>query len=178
MQRVLLILAGVVVLAGVPVVLALTSEPESADAAPVGAAEFDSRFVGTWELVSYVTFRESGEAIDNNYIARIIYDEFGNMAGIGMPRDLHERPRAADGTQQRSGFAYFSWTELRADEGYVIHHVVGSPLTPSWVGSGQVRYFEFEDDLLKLSLREDDRPDGRITGTLTWRRMNGPAGSI
>lgn len=175
MQRVLLIVVGIAVLLGVPLILAMTGDTESAEAAPA-AADFDSRFVGTWELVSYVSFPESGEPVDNNYIARIIYDEFGNMAGIGMPRDLHQRPRNADGSQPRAGFAYFSWSELHADAGYIIHHVVGSPLTPSWVGSEQVRYFEFEDGLLKLSLREDDRPDGRITGTLTWRKMEAAAG--
>ena len=50
----------------------------------------------------------------------------------------------------------------------VIHHVEGSPLMPGWVGGDNVRFYEFEGDLLRLSLKN---AEGRTTATLTWRRL-------
>ena len=42
-------------------------------------------------------------------------------------------------------------------------------VVPRWVDGDNVRYFEFDgDDILKLSLKDDS---GRITATLTWRRL-------
>lgn len=148
---------------------ALLGTPQEGEA----STAFDARFVGNWDLVSYVSFRESGETVDNNYSGRIIYDALGNMTGIGMPRDLPERPREDDGSLARAGFAYWSTTTVHADDGYIVHHVVGSPMMPNWVGSHQIRYFEFDEggDILRLSLRDDDEPTGRITGTLTWRKI-------
>ena len=39
---------------------------------------------------------------------------------------------------------------------------------PSWVGGDNVRFYEFEGDLLRLSLKN---AEGRTTATLTWRRL-------
>jgi hypothetical protein len=44
-------------------------------------------------------------------------------------------------------------------------------MVPRWVGGDNVRHYEFDGDLLKLSLKT---PEGRITATLTWRRFINP----
>lgn len=126
------------------------------------------RFVGDYELVSYFTFPAQGDAVDMNYIGRLSYDALGNMAGLGMPKNLPER--AADSTERvMGGFAYWGPFSVDVEKQIVLHHVKGSPMVPRWVDGDNVRYFEFEgDDILKLSLKDDS---GRITATLTWRRL-------
>ncbi|MEX2584515.1 MAG: lipocalin-like domain-containing protein [Gemmatimonadota bacterium] len=159
--------------------LSACSPAESAEEVAIASDQegpsgsMDSRFVGTWELVSFESFPESGEAVDNNYIGRIIYDEHGNMTGVGMPRDFPERAAAApSGEVRSSGFAYWSNAELFPEENRIVHHVIGSPMNPVWPGTDLVRYYEFTDDgLLTLSIRNDT---GRVTGTLTWRKLQAP----
>jgi hypothetical protein len=126
------------------------------------------KFVGHYELVSYVTFRPNGETVDMNYVGRIMYDGHGNMSAIGMPKDLPARARESDERVQ-GGFAYWARVSFDVANGIVVHHVEGSPTRGSWPGVDNVRYFEFtEDGLLKLSLRNTE---GRTTATLTWRKI-------
>ena len=87
-----------------------------------------SQFVGNYELVKYQTFRRDGEAIDLDYVGRIMYDEGGNMAAQGMPRDLPSRPRER-GQRLSGGFAYFGRFSVDPEKSVVVHHVEGSPTT-------------------------------------------------
>lgn len=125
------------------------------------------QFIGDWELVSYVVFAESGGERDMNYTGYLSYDAQGNMAGLGMPSDLPARAESSD-ERITGGFAYWGAVSVDASENRVIHHVAGSPMVPRWVGGDNIRYFEFVDDLLKLSLKNEE---GRITATLTWRKL-------
>ncbi|GJM13498.1 MAG: hypothetical protein DHS20C12_19010 [Pseudohongiella sp.] len=129
--------------------------------------EITEQFQGEWDLVSYVQFPAQGEAVDMNYVGRLSYDAFGNMVGIGMPRDLAERNRDSE-ERVTGGFAYWGKVSYDLDAGTVIHRVEGSPMVPEWVGQNNIRYFEFTDGFLKLSLKN---AQGRVTGTLTWRRL-------
>lgn len=126
------------------------------------------QFIGDYELVSYVTFPEQGGSIEMNYLGRLSYDAFGNMSGLGMPRDLPARQQQSS-ERISGGFAYWGRVSYNLELGQVIHHVEGAPMIPAWVGGDNVRYFEFEGDLLKLSLKN---AQGRVTGTLTWRRLH------
>ena len=127
----------------------------------------EERFLGDYELVSYYTFPEQGPAVNRHYVGRLSYDEFGNMAGLGMPIDLPERAENA-AEPVTGGFAYWGKVTIDSENKIVTHHVEGSPMVPRWVGGDNVRYYEFEGDLLKLSLKNSA---GRITATLTWRRL-------
>ncbi len=134
----------------------------------VGQAQTDAeRFVGDYTLISYVTFPEAGPAVDMKYVGRLSYDRAGNMSGLGMPSGLPEREREA-GRTLTGGFAYWGKVTVDDEKKIVIHHVEGSPLMPGWVGGDNVRFYEFEGDLLRLSLKNSD---GRTTATLTWRRL-------
>ena len=125
------------------------------------------QFVGHYELVSYVSFPEGGGVVDNNYEGRITYDEHDNMTAQGMPRDLPARA-AASSTNVSGGFAYYGSVTWDIENQIVTHHVEGSPSRGSWVGEDNVRHYEWEDGLLKLSIVN---AEGRTTGTLTWRRF-------
>ncbi len=134
----------------------------------VGQAQTDAeRFVGDYTLISYVTFPEVGAAVDMAYVGRLSYDSAGNMSGLGMPSGLPERERDA-GSRLSGGFAYWGKVTVDDEKNIVVHHVEGSPLMPSWVGGDNVRFYEFEGDLLRLSLKN---AEGRTTATLTWRRL-------
>lgn len=140
---------------------------------PISAAQEMSdqqRFIGDYELVSYFTFPGQGPAVNMHYIGRLSYDEFGNMSGLGMPIDLPQKEAASQPGDERviGGFAYWGRVSIDSDKRIVTHHVEGSPMVPRWVGGDNVRHYEFDRDLLKLSLKN---PAGRITATLTWRRL-------
>ncbi len=125
------------------------------------------QFIGDYELVSYFSYPSRGGEVDMNYIGRLSYDALGNMAGLGMPRDLPER-NAQSEERVTGGFAYWGKVSFNLENGTVTHHVEGSPMVPQWVGGDNVRYFEFSDGLLKLSLKD---AQGRVTGTLSWRKL-------
>lgn len=131
-----------------------------------GASAVAERFVGDYELLSFLQFPEGGTQRDMNYIGRLSYDRLGNMAGQGMPRDLPEQTAPTE--QVRAGFAYWGTVSFEPELERVIHHVEGSPMAPQWVGQDNVRYYELNGDLLRLSLRDES---GRTTATLTWRRL-------
>ena len=125
------------------------------------------QFIGDYDLVSFVRFPVGGGEENADYIGRLRYDESGNMIGLGMPRDLPEQARGA-GQAVTGGFAYWGSVTIDVANQRVIHHVEGSPGAAQWVGQDNIRYYEFDGELLKLSLKDDS---GRITATLTWRRI-------
>ena len=163
MKRMSVVLSMVFALAGLGFVVAadVTARQDGSGEAVA------RRFVGNYSLVSFQSFREDGEVADLDYVGRIMYDEHGNMSAVGMPQDLPERARNAGGERVRAGFAYFGTFEVDVDEGTVVHHVIGSPMSPNVVGRDRVRHYELSGDLLKLSIKNQE---GRVTGTLTWRR--------
>ncbi len=130
--------------------------------------EIQKKFQGDFELISYFQFPEEGDPIDMNFVGRLSYDALGNMSGLGMPRDLPERNQNSE-ERITGGFAYWGKVSFDLENALVIHHVEGAPMVPEWVGGDNVRHFEFSDDVLKLSLKNDS---GRTTATLSWRKLN------
>jgi hypothetical protein len=51
----------------------------------------------------------------------------------------------------------------------IVTHIVEGSSNANWVGTRQVRYYEFSPDAqqLTLSVRNEE---GRVTGTLVWKR--------
>ena len=155
--------------------VAVTAVTMAASAVPVAAAQstnsqnelqaVQSQFVGHYQLVSYLTFSRDGETRDMDFVGRITYDEFGNMAAQGMPREVPTQV-GADG-RVPGGFAYWGSVSFDLAKGVVIHHVEGAPTRANMIGADNVRYFEFSGDLLKLSLKDGE---GRVTATLSWRK--------
>lgn len=151
-------------LASMVLLIMLPTQSQAADT----LQETQQKFQGDFELVSYFQFPEQGEPIDMNYMGRLSYDAQGNMAGLGMPRDLPERSQNSE-ERITGGFAYWGKVSFDLENSLVIHHVEGAPMVPEWVGGENVRHFEFSDGLLKLSLKN---ASGRTTATLSWRKLN------
>lgn len=106
-------------------------------------------FVGTWRLVAAEFRRADGEARDifgEAPVGMLVYDALGNMAVQIMRPD-----RSSKGSRSVIGgyVAYFGAFEIDAEAGTVTHHVHGN-LLPEWVGTDQVRFYQFDGDRLIL----------------------------
>lgn len=130
-------------------------EAQSAVAADAGSMD---RFVGAWELIDWRTTDGSGSVrfpYGENAQGQVTYSADGRMSAHLMrpPEDPSGAP------PQYIGY----WGTFSVDEAArtVTHHVVGSDQA-NWIGSDQVRGFEFVGpDRLILSLGSN---------RLTWVR--------
>jgi hypothetical protein len=159
-------------LCGVPGHLVAAREQRTPNA--VQSGDVRQQFVGHWRLVKFENFDENGVARDAGYDGgRILYDAAGNMSAqlmrtgrkpVSQPSTEPERA-ASYGTYT----AYYGKYAIDTTSSKVTHSVEGA-LNPNWVKTDLVRYYEFSPDgkQLKLSIRN---PQGRVTGTLTWQRV-------
>lgn len=132
------------------------------------------RLIGSYKLISYVSYDQNGTATKLPYSAgQISYDTAGRMSAQLMRAD---RPRFTPGSPASeaeraaaysSYVAYFGRYEIDAEKNIVTHHVEGS-ISQNMVGSGMPRHYEFSADgaTLLLSVKNGDR----VTGKLQWDR--------
>ncbi len=147
------------------VVVTLTNSGSAADAR--------SRLVGSWRLVTWVSFDEAGRSRPGNYDTGLVtYDAAGQMSAHLMQARgrATENPTtdAARAAAYSTYIGYYGPFTVDEPKGMVVHHVVGASF-PHWVGSDQVRYFTLSEDgkTLELSVKSG----ARVTSTLTWRRV-------
>jgi hypothetical protein len=139
-------------------------------------------FVGTWQLVAVHFYNAQNESIKMYGEAprgMLIYDAQGHMNGQVMQRERPPLPKGREAENARDEYhailrgyiAYFGTYEVDENAGTVTHHVHGS-LIPDWVGTDQIRLFEFCDDNQRLILRTPPstlRGDV-LRGELIWER--------
>jgi hypothetical protein len=129
-------------------------------ASPLAAQPIEQRFRGAWMLILYEQ-RKPGAAVSypmgQDALGRLSYDSDGRMAAQLSRRD---RPRFAsqsryEGTAEEvraayNGFlAYYGPYRIDEKKGTVTHHVECCSF-PNWVGTDQVRRFEFDGEKLVL----------------------------
>ena len=138
-------------------------------------------FVGTWNLVSFEARRSDRQMVypfGRDVVGVISYDARGNMSVQLMRSD---RPAFAindiqKGTPEeiKAAFegllAYFGTYDVNEEEGTVTHHVRGSSL-PNWVGSDQIRFFEFSGNRLTLKTPSTQMGGVAVTLLLILERM-------
>jgi len=118
------------------------------------------RFVGAWELVSFDNIAADGTRRPGAYNhGQINYDAAGRMSAHLM--------NATDKANHRY-LGYYGPFVVDEANGIVTHIVDGSS-NAAWVGSRQVRYYQFSPDNLQLTLSVRNA-EGRVTGTLVWKR--------
>jgi YD repeat-containing protein len=131
------------------------------------------QLVGTYRLVSYVSYDQNGSQTRLPYgVGQIAYDGAGRMSAQLM-RDERSKltgPQASEAERAAaysSYIAYFGHYTIDPDKRSVTHHVEGA-LSPNMVGSDLVRYFEFSPDgkSLFLSVKSGER----VSGRLQWDR--------
>lgn len=129
------------------------------------------RLVGSYKLVSYTSYDQNGAATKLPYsVGQISYDAANRMSAQ-LVRD--DRPTTAPRTDAEraaaysSMISYFGRYEIDVEKNIVTHHVEGS-ISPTMVGQGMPRYFEFSPDgaSLFLSVKNGER----VTGRLQWDR--------
>ena len=137
------------------------------------SATAKDRLVGSWGLVSFVSFDANGASRPGAYdLGRIIYEASGQMSAHLMHSANKANASPATDADRSAAFRRYLgyYGPFTVDEltGIVIHHVLGSS-NPSWVGSNQVRYYELSADGNTLTLSVKNQ--GRVTGTLVWERI-------
>jgi YD repeat-containing protein len=118
---------------------------------------------GTWRLVSFETYSATGEATKHEAAGELTYDAYGNLvvrAALtgGPPGELSKALRytgraVVDPQNHR--------LVLQAMQGQ------GGEALPATVTPDNVRYYEFDGDVLRLTTKD---ANGRPTATITWKK--------
>jgi hypothetical protein len=138
------------------------------------AERVKQKLIGSYRLVSYTSFDQSGTPTKLPYsVGQISYDAAGRMSAQLMRDD---RPKATPGTPlteperaalYSSYISYFGRYTIDAAKGIVTHHVEGS-ISPNMLGQAMPRWFEFSPDGNSLFLHTKN--GDRVTGRLQWDR--------
>ena len=137
------------------------------------ASRVKQQLVGSYKLISYVSYDANGAATNLPYSGgQISYDAAGRMSAQLMRSDRPKltTPRASEAERAAAfgGYvAYFGGYTLDADKHTVTHHVEGA-MSPNMVGANLVRYFELSADGQSLFL--STKNGERVTGKLRWDR--------
>ena len=142
------------------------------DTGPNSLEAVRQRLQGSWDLVSATTYAASGEPTERRATGRLTYDQFGNLTV--QARVEEEGAVGSPGSElpflNISGRAVID----TANQRLVFTNVgANAPLDnalPAEVALDRVRYYEFVDDLLTLSVRNSD---GSVSAILTWRKIGG-----
>jgi hypothetical protein len=138
-------------------------------------------FAGAWRLVT-AEYRHGGGVLGYpfgpNPVGLLMYDAAGNMSvQIMQPNraalaDANAGQRAEDeGRAAFDGYlGYYGTYRLLPDEQTIIHHLTGSSLA-HWVGTEQVRGYEFSGNRLTLSAQATRNKSGALA-VLVWERIN------
>lgn len=127
---------------------------------PSMSSNITPKLVGAWNLVSFDAQDPSGQTsypFGRKAQGRLIYEANGRMAVQLMNPD---RPRFASGdllltseAEVRAAFngyaAYYGSYSVDQGQGIIVHHVEAAHI-PNWVGTDQVRHFEFQGNRLTL----------------------------
>jgi hypothetical protein len=147
-------------------------------------AQPQDSFVGAWRLVSWEQRTASGDVsypYGMTAQGQIVYTANGQMSAQLMNPGADLAGVTASGTEEIIGraadtyFAYYGTYELDESAQTVTHRVQGS-LAPNWVGSDQVRQFEFlSNGRLQLTaiITEEERVSDSAIGpqVLVWERI-------
>ena len=138
------------------------------------------RFAGAWRLLS-AEYQRQGQTVGYPFgphpVGLLMYDGANHMsAQIMQPNraalaDSRAKQRAVvEGRAAFDGYlGYYGTYELQPDGRTIIHHLIGSSL-PHWVGTEQVRRYEFAADRLTLSAQATTDDAGAVA-VLVWERI-------
>ncbi len=139
-----------------------------------------SDFVGTWSLESFHATVPNGEAVHplgESVVGRITYHADGRMSVQIMSRGRApfstEDPMRAPIEEIAQAFAtyigYYGTFTVDWEAGEVTHHLEAASI-PNWVGTDQIRKFEFGEGSLRLSTPPILMDGVAAESVLLWRR--------
>jgi len=128
------------------------------------------RLAGTWMLVKYEVYSENGETRPGSFdVGRLTYGDREMDAHLlrsgGKEAPTTDEARAA---AFRAYLGYFGPYTIDVSRRVVVHHVTGSS-RPDWIGSDQVRHYDFSSDGSQLILML--KSGERVTQRLVWERV-------
>ncbi len=117
---------------------------------------------GRWKLVSVETY-EAGKAVKHEAAGELTYDEYGNLVIRAALTDVPAGEQAS--LLRYEGRAVIDTQNRRL----VLQDMkgTGSEALPASVAQNNVRYYEFEGNLLKLTAKDSG---GKPTATITWQK--------
>ena len=146
----------------------------SAGASPVagqpGADAVKQRLAGSWMLTKYEVYGENGETRAGNFdVGRLTYGEKEMDAHLLRSGDKAATTTdAARAEAFRAYLGYFGPYTIDTARQVVVHHVTGSS-RPDWIGTNQVRHYDFSADGRQLILML--KSGERVTQRLVWERV-------
>ena len=142
--------------------------------------EIIPNLAGTWKLISFHSKDSSGQTtypFGKDAQGRLIYEPDGRLAvqlmNPNRPRFASDDPLVTSEAEVRAAFdgytAYYGTYSVNPDEQTIVHHIEVA-LLPNWVGTDQLRHFEFDGKYLTL---KGDLLLGGIQGvvSLVWERL-------
>ena len=119
-----------------------------------------SKFAGTWKLVSFHSQGLDGEIVyplGKDAKGRLHYEAGGRMAVQIMnpkrPRFSLGDPLRSSESEVRAAFdgyvAYYGTYSVNEDAGTMVHYIEAA-LLPNWVGTEQLRHFDYDGKFLVL----------------------------
>jgi hypothetical protein len=135
---------------------------------------------GSWKLISFHSKDSSGQTtypFGKNAQGRLIYEPDGRLAvqlmNPNRPRFASDDPLVTSEAEVRAAFdgytAYYGTYSVNPDQQTIVHHIEAA-LLPNWVGTDQLRHFEFDGKYLTL---KGDLLLGGVQGvvSLVWERL-------
>lgn len=134
----------------------------------------EQEFVGTWRLLSQMSQRADGTTYYPRGIGAsgiLMYDPYGNIS-VQLMRSGHDSGQFEDFKHAMETYlAYYGTYRVDRKNGVVIHKVEGSSY-PGYIGTEQVRRYNFNGDRLTLTA-EGKGGDGEAeTRILVWQRVS------
>jgi hypothetical protein len=135
---------------------------------------------GSWKLISFYSKDSNGQTtypFGKDARGRLIYGPDGRLAvqlmNPNRPRFASNDPLVTSEAEVRAAFdgytAYYGTYSVNPDEKTIVHHIEAA-LLPNWVGTDQLRHFEFDGKYLTL---KGDLLLGGVQGVvgLVWERL-------
>ncbi len=122
------------------------------------------QFQGRWTLLSFETFPATGgPAVRHEATGELTYDEYGNLVVRGALPGAE--PGAPAALLRYVGRAVIDVANRRL----ILQDLEGrgGEVLPASIAAEQARYYEFEADVLKLSVKDGS---GRRTAVITWKK--------
>jgi hypothetical protein len=144
------------------------------------STEVIPKLVGSWKLISFHIQDSSGQTaypFGRNAQGRLIYEVDGRMAvqlmNPNRPKIASDDPLVTSEAEVRAAFggytAYYGTFSVNIDERTITHHIEAA-LLPNWVGTDQLRHFEYDGKYLTL---KGTLLLGGVQGvvSLVWERL-------
>ena len=138
-----------------------------------------NKFIGMWKLVNFELKDLNGNTLHpfgENATGICIIEKNGYLSAQVMrcdrPKFVSELPAPEEiQAAYKSYLAYYGKININEKNGTFNTRVEGS-LNPDWVGTDQLRYFEFSDNNLILRIPPMKLNNIEFTGTFTWKKVD------